>query len=163
MSPKGRISKKDSSKKNEKSHIVPLDKFYEIPFLDRPLPTIMSILRYMQFSRETKTDMEVGMYYTPKTQYPYDPLSKKQMEVFGYTFSNESNADALLKINPIPAISLPVTNKNKNYHQNVEPPQQSYIEPIKYSSPIGPLPFLHSTVPQSPNPTFVDFLKACSK
>jgi len=116
----------------------------------------------MQFSRKEQEDKEVGMYYTPKENYPFDPLSKKQIEVFGGTFSNESDADALLKINPLVIIPSPVVKSKKN-HNNLETPQQENINPIIYSSPIGPLSFLNSTVPLPPNPIFVDFLKTCSK
>lgn len=161
MASKGSIAKKDSPKSSiGKSPIAPTEKFYQIPFLNRPLPVIMSILRYMQFNREEKVDKEVGMYYTPAAEHPFDPLSKKQMEIYGGTFSTESNTEALLKINPISnSINPSVPSKNIVNPQ----PQTYFVEPLTYSKPIGPLPFLSSTVPQSPDPTFVDFLKACSK
>ena len=95
---------KSSTKEQPKSIIakkVPFAYNHRIPFLDRPLPAIISILRLMQGTREEELDNEIGMYYTPKVYHPFDSLSKQQMEVFGYTFSKESNADALLKISPI--------------------------------------------------------------
>lgn len=165
MTSKGSTVQKNSpkssiAKKNEKSPIAPTEKFYQIPFLNRPLPVIMSILRYMQFNREEKVDKEVGMYYTPAAEHPFDPLSKKQMEIYGGTFSTESNTEALLKINPISTgTHLSMPSKNIVNPQ----PQTCSVESLTYSKPIGPLPFLSSTVPQSPDPTFVNYLKACSK
>jgi hypothetical protein len=152
MSLKGSISKKDSSKKNEKSPSVPLNKFYEIPFLDRPLSTIMSILRYMKFIREEKADTEIGMYYTPKEKYPFDPLSQKQIEVFGGTFEIVDNVNALIKLNPI-CVKSAVTY---NYYPQI-------IEPKMYSAPIGPLSFLNSTVPYKPKKEDLDFLDYFSR
>ncbi len=125
---------------------------HRIPFLDRPLPAIISILRFMQDTKEEKLDKETGMYYTPKADHPFDPISQQQIEVFGHTFSKESNADALRKISPI-YISKPYVAPKINY-QAVEVPQTQSV----YSGPIGPLPFLRNTVPPSPNQTFVDFL-----
>ena len=138
MAPRGSIAKK-----------VPLGKYHEIPFLDRPLQTILSILRYMQTTREEKIDKEIGMYYTPVAKHPFDIKSQKQMEVFGGTFSIESNLDALKKINPI-YTTMPNSATTQNYH---------YVEEQNiYSKAIGPSSFLRNTVPQSPDPTFVDFL-----
>ena len=178
------ITKKDSpkssiAKKKETSPVVPLEKFYQIPFLDRPLPKIMSILRYMQFNRENQTDKEVGMYYTPIEECPFDPLSKKQMDTYGGIFSTESNAEALLKIKPLSLQQInPISTcrhlrmppKNIVDQQPVDPqlsnpqfvdPQFADLQP--YSKPIGPLTFLGTTVPQAPEPTFVNFLQAYSK
>jgi hypothetical protein len=155
MSSKSSITKK-KSKKNNNSLIPPLINSHYIPFLDRPLPTIMSILRYMQLNRE---DKENGMYYTTKNDYPFDPISKKQMEIFGNTFTKESNAQALIKINPIPPNNIKVTPKNNN-QQNINP---QTIDVQTYSRPIGPLTFLRTTVPQYPEQTFLKFLEACSK
>jgi hypothetical protein len=143
MSPKGSIAKK-----------VPCGKYNQIPFLDRPLQNILSILRYMKTTREEKEDTETGMYYTSKSEYPYDLLSQKQMDVYGFTFSKQSNVDALHKISPI-YISKPNIVLPENY-KNVEE-QQTYYKPI------GPTSFLRNTVPQAPDPTFVNFLQACSK
>jgi hypothetical protein len=166
MSPKGSIEKKKG-----KSPIVPLEKFYQIPFLDRPLPKIISILHYMQLKREEQNDKEGDMYYTPIAEHPFDTLSKKQIEVFGYTFSIESNADALLKISPISTdrhISVPpkntINHKTLDHktldHKTVD---SQTLDSQPYSKPIGPLSFLGTTVPQAPDPTFVNFLQACSK
>jgi len=145
-------SKSSIAKKHPKSSIAKKVHFeynHRIPFLDRPLPAIISILRYMQVTREEKLEKETGMYYTPIADYPYDPLSRQQIEVFGCTFSKESNADALNKMIPI-YISKPSVASKINY--------KSVEEPQPYSSPIGPLSFLRTTVPQTPDPTFVDFL-----
>jgi hypothetical protein len=179
MTPKGRISKK-----NKKSSVVQLSRFNQIPFLNRPLQHIMSILRYMQDNRQEKTEKEVGMYYTPMEKPPFDPLSKKQMEIYGGIFTIESNAEALLKneqlslqqigpistgrhlgmipkniVNPQPLDSQSLDS------QSLDPlladPQLADSQP--YSSPIGPLTFLVTTVPQAPDPNFVDFLQTCSK
>ena len=155
MPPKGSIDKK-----------IPIRKYHKIPFLDRPL---QSILRFMQENRymneqskiSTNTekesaplleDIENGMYYTIRNKYPYDPLSMKQMEIYGHTFSKESNADALHKISPI-HISQPCGLPKINY-QAVDVPHTQSV----YSGPIGPLSFLRNTVPQPPDPTFMDFL-----
>ena len=155
MPPKGSIVKK-----------VPTRKYNEIPFLDRPL---QSILRFMQENRamneQSKTsaniekarapyleDIENGMYYTIRNKYPYDPLSMKQMEIYGHTFSKESNTDALHKISPI-HISKPYVLPKINY-QAIDVPHTQSV----YSGPIGPLSFLRNTVPQPPDPTFMDFL-----
>lgn len=143
MPPKGSIAKK-----------VPCGKYNQIPFLDRPLQNILSILRYMKTTREEKEDAETGMYYTSKSEYPYDLLSQKQMDVYGFTFSKQSNVDALHKISPI-YISKPNIVLPENY-QYVEEPQTYY-------KPIGPTSFLRNTVPQAPDPTFINFLQACSK
>ena len=106
----------------------------------------------MQTTREEKLDQETNMYYTPTAEHPFDSLSQQQMEVYGHTFSEESNADALHKISPI-YISKPYVAPKINYKAVEVPPTQS-----DYSVPIGPLPFLRNTVPQSPDPIFVDFL-----
>jgi hypothetical protein len=146
-------SDKNGDKKQPKSSIAKKVSFaynHQIPFLDRPLPAIMSILRYMQATKEEELDTETDMYYTPKANHPFDPLSQQQMDVYGHTFSKESNTDALHKISPI-YISKPSDTPTIKYEFMEEPPT--------YSIPIGPLPFLRNTVPQSPNPTFVDFLK----
>lgn len=159
MNPKSSITKKKSKKNNNSliaPLIAPLINSHHIPFLDRPLPSIMSILRYMQFNR---VDKETGMYYTTKNEYPFDPISKKQMEIFGNTFSKESNAEALIKIIPIPGNNIKFTPKSNN-QQNINP---QTIDVQTYSRPIGPLTFLSTTVPQYPEPTFVKFLEACSK
>ena len=143
-----------SSQKHPKSSIakkVSIEYNHQIPFLDRRLSYIKSILLYMQLKREEELDKETGMYYTPKAAHPYDSLSYKQFEVFGGLFSIESNADALHKIIPI-HISKPYVAPKINY-QFVEEPH-----PQLYSSPIGPLTFLGTTVPQAPDPSFVDFL-----
>jgi hypothetical protein len=105
----------------------------------------------MQVTKEEELDKETDMYYTPKAEHPFDPLSQQQIEVFGHTFSKESNADALHKITPI-YISKPYVAPKINYQAVEEPKTQCY------SCPIGPLPFLRNTVPQSPDPTFVGFL-----
>ena len=153
MPPKGSIVKK-----------VPIRKYPQIPFLDRPL---LSILRFMQENRAmnelSKTsaniekarepsleDMENGMYYTVRNKYPYDPLSMKQMEIYGHTFSNESNV--LHKISPI-HIRKPYIAPKINY-QAIDVPHTQSV----YSGPIGPVSFLRNTVPQPPDPTFMDFL-----
>jgi hypothetical protein len=149
--PKSSIAK-NSTKEQPKSIIakkVPFEYNHHIPFLDRPLSAIISILRFMQVTREEELDKETGMYFTPKADHPFDPLSQQQIEVFGHTFSKESNADTLYKITPI-YISKPYIAPKINY--------QAVEEPQTYSSPIGPLPFLRNTVPQSPDPIFVDFL-----
>ena len=135
---------------------VPFAYDHRIPFLDRPLSAIISIIRFMQVTREEKLDTETGMYYTPKADHPFDPLSQQQIEVFGHTFSKESNVDALHKISPI-YISKPYVAPKINY-QAVEVPQTQIQTQTDYSGPIGPLQFLRNTVPQSPNQTFVDFL-----
>jgi len=177
MTPKGKILNK-----------VPAGKYNKIPFLDRPL---RSILRFMRENRamneQSKTfsnieqacapsvnieqasapsvnieqacassveDIENGMYYTIKNKHPYDPQSIKQMEIFGFTFSNQSNVYALHKISPI-YISKPNIVLPENY-QYVEEPQT-------YNIPIAPTSFLRNTIPQVPNPAFVNFLQACSK
>jgi hypothetical protein len=164
--PKSPIAKKVSFEYNHK-----------IPFLDRPLPAIMSILRHMQNTRNEKEDKEIGMYYTPIEKYPFDELSQQQIKVYGHTFSKESNADALQQISPI-YISQPydtsisqfnrVSNKLIPDYQNtrVIVSADSFIKftpfvqddiPM-YNKPIGPLSFLMNTVPQAPNPIFIDFL-----
>jgi hypothetical protein len=165
--PKSTIAKKVSFEYN-----------HRIPFLDRPLPAIMSILRHMQYTRKEKEDTEISMYYTPIEKHPFDPLSQRQVEVYGYTFSKESNMDALQKISPI-YISQPIETpkikqfkriSNKlipDYHNTrVIAGEDSFIkftpfiqyEGPMYDKPIGPLPFLMNTVPQTPNPIFVDYL-----
>ena len=107
---------------------------------------------------EGELNKETDMYYTPEADHPFDPLSEQQIKVFGYTFSQESNADALQKITPI-YISKPYVAPKINY-QAVEVPQtqtQTQTQSV-YSGPIGPSSFLKNTVPQSPDPTFMDFL-----
>jgi hypothetical protein len=174
MSPKGIIEKKKG-----KSPIVPLEKFYQIAFLDRPLPKIISILHYMQLKREEQNDKEGYMYYTPIVEHPFDTLSKKQIDVFGYTFSIESNADALLKNKPLNSQQIsPISTgrhirmppKNMINHKTVDSQtvdsqtvDSQTLDSQPYSKPIGPLSFLGTTVPQAPEPTFVNFLQACSK
>lgn len=155
MPPKGSIAKK-----------VPCGKYNQIPFLDR---SSQSILRFMQENRDmieqskistniekartpSLEDIENRMYYTIRNKYPYDPLSMKQMEIYGITFSKESNADTLHKISPI-YISKPYVLPKINYQAADIPHTQSV-----YSDPIGPLSFLRNTVPQPPDPTFMDFL-----
>jgi hypothetical protein len=157
---------------------VPFEYNNRIPFLDRPLPAIMSILRHMQYTRNEKEDKEVGMYYTPIEKYPFDALSEQQVKVYGYTFSKESNADALQKISPIyisQPIETPKINQFKRVSNKLIPDYQntrvsvsadSFIkftpfiqdERPMYDKPIGPLSFLMNTVPQAPNPIFVDYL-----
>lgn len=174
MIPLVSITKKDSpkssiAKKKETSPVVPLEKFYQIPFLDRPLTKIMSILRYMQCNRENKTDKEVGMYYTPIEECPFDPLSKKQMDIYGGIFSTESNAEALLKIKPLNLQQINPISTGRHLRMpptNIVDPQfadPQFADPQPYSKPIGPLTFLGTTVPQAPEPTFVNFLQAYSK
>ncbi len=170
MLPRRRINKKTDKKETFLS-------YNKIPFLDRPL---QSILRFMQENRaineQSRTsaniekasaplaniekaiapieqDLEIDMFYCVKNKYPFDPLSKKQMEVYGHTFSIESNAEAILNLHP------PIIINDK-----VTPIQyQDETQPKAYSAPIGPMTFLYSTVPHAPNPTFVNFLQACSK
>ena len=168
MQPKGRITKKKKQ----------LLSYNQVPFLDRSL---RSILRFMQenklmnrqtvetspiieqihtqspiiesTSSHTEQDIEKDMFYTIKNKYPFDTLSTTQMDVYGFTFSKESNINALHKISPI-YISKPNIVLPENY-QYVEEPQT-------YNKPIGPTSFLRNTVPQAPDPTFVNFLQACS-
>ncbi len=113
----------------------------------------------MQLKKEEQQDKENGMYYTPKIDHPFDPLSQQQMEVFGGIFSKESNADALQKNSPI-YISKPYVAPKINYLTVEEPqPNSSPIRPLPFGPlPFGPLSFLRTTVPQTPDSTFVDFL-----
>jgi hypothetical protein len=117
----------------------------------------------MQFNREEKVDKEIGMYYTPTAEHPFDPLSKKQMDVWGGTFLPEpanlvpdlkntrmmAYSDSFIKFTPYIKVDKPISDNP--------------IESITYSKPIGPLSFLSSTVPQSPEPAFLNYLKAFSK
>jgi len=178
MPPKNSIRKKVSPKANS---II----FNQIPFLDRPLH---SILRFMQ---ENRTNIEVNqqptqnlepnlepkitiyehpslkvqpylyeqdpenyMYYNLKNKYPFDPLSLKQMDVFGGTFSNEINKEALIRVSPVY-----LTNSRTTFGAY----NQEIIKSIPYSAPIGPLSFLNSTVPLRPHKDDLDFLDFLSR
>jgi hypothetical protein len=170
MLPKRRINKKTDKKGTFLS-------YNKIPFLDRPL---QSILRFMQENRATneqsrtsvniekasaplaniekasapiEQDLEIDMFYCVKNKYPFDSLSKIQMEVYGHTFSTESNAEAILNFHP-PII---INDEVKSANYEIEEQQKTY------AMPIGPMSFLCSTIPHAPNPTFVNFLQACSK
>jgi len=150
------MTPRKSLKKNYKYSSI---KENYIPFLDLPLTVIMSILNFMKSNRKENTDKEIDMYYSTKNKYPFDSLSKKQMEVFGCTFSNESNIESLIKINPIPILPTKLLPKCKD----LSIIEQPTLELKTYPSPIGPLSFLNNTVPQQPDRTFVNFLEACSK
>jgi hypothetical protein len=77
----------------------------------------------------------------------------------------------LQQINPISTgRHLRMPPKNIVDQQPVDPqlsnPQfvdPQFADPQPYSKPIGPLTFLGTTVPQAPEPTFVNFLQAYSK
>jgi hypothetical protein len=94
-------------------------------------------------------DIEDDMYYTIKKKYPYDQLSIKQMDIFNVTFSMESNKEALIKLNPLVYYKL-----NPDIYGSFSQPIY-YQQP--YSSPIGPLSFLRSTIPYKPKKEDLDF------
>jgi len=106
-----------------------------------------------QDSAPSEQDLEIDMFYTIKNKYPFDPLSKKQMEIYGHTFSIDSNVEAMLNFHP------PIIVNDRVRYGNYEIEEQ----PRTYATPIGPMSFLCSTIPRAPNPTFVNFLQACSK
>ncbi len=192
MNPKNSIRKKVSPKAN--STIL-----NPIPFLDRPL---QSILRFMQENRKNieinrknievnrknikvneqptqnlqsslepkitifehpylkdqpslyEQDPENYMYYNLKNKYPFDPLSLKQMDVFGGTFSNEINKEALIRVSPVC-----LTNSRTTFGAYNE----EVVKSVPYSAPIGPLSFLSSTVPYRPQKNDLDFLDYLSR
>jgi len=115
--------------------------------------TSTSLVKIEQVSVPSEQDPEIDMFYTIKNKYPFDPLSKKQMEVYGHTFSIDSNVEAMLNFHP------PIIVNNRVRYANYEIEEQ----PRVYAAPIGPMSFLCSTIPRDPNPTFVNFLQACSK
>jgi hypothetical protein len=183
MTPRKGVQKKVSPKPN---NII----YNYIPFLDRPL---QSILRFMQENRMNKQSTlkvqtsgneqpaleskltiyehpilkvqpslheqnpENYMYYNLRNTHPFDPISLKQMEVFGGIFSNENNKETLLRVLP-----RYFTNYSYTYNQEMVKPIP-YSEQNTYSEPIGPLPFLSSTVPYKPKKQDLDYLDFCSK
>lgn len=149
--------------------------YYSVPFLERPLQSILLFMqeqKKIQMLQSTYTrpiythpfvyeqspvlqDPESYMYYNLRNKFPFDYLSIKQMEIFGGTFSIDSNKDALIKISPINSIqSSPVI---------YGPYNQQIVESQPYLEPIGPLSFLSSTVPYKPKKEDLDFLDSFSK
>jgi len=120
--------------------------------VQHPLPVKHPV--YVQSS-----DPEDMMYYEIKDYHPFDAISKIQMKTFDGVFSLECNKQAITSKDV-----RSIIHKRSPYPVYTPIEQNSQeVESVTYAAPIGPLPFLASTVPLPVDSRARAFLEDCAR